>query len=56
MDLKAERANSLTISRNWIMTGCSNGTIRFFKLGTLEHLLTLPKPPAKGHCNVEVGV
>jgi dynein intermediate chain 2 len=41
---------------NILGVGCTNGTIRFFKIDTLEHLLTLPKPPALGQYNVQIGV
>ena len=56
LNLKVHAAYSLTLTENWIITGCADGTIRFFLQKSWEHLLTLPKTAALGRYNVEPGV
>jgi hypothetical protein len=51
VNLQASQAYSISLTQKWIIAGCTNGTIRFFKTTTLQHVLTLPKPPALGQYN-----
>lgn len=36
--------------------GCSDGIVRVFRTDTLEHIVTLPKPPPLGSANIKAGV
>ena len=56
MDLKVTNAYSVVASSEWLICSCGDGFIRFFKLETLEHLFSLPKPPTLGSYNIERGV
>lgn len=56
MDLKVTNAYAVIASSQWLICACGDGFIRFFKLDTLEHLFSLPKPPTLGSYNIERGV
>lgn len=56
MDIKVEKALSCTLTNQHLFCGCSDGVIRVFNSQTLEHKVTLPKPPPLGSANIEAGV
>lgn len=56
MNIKVEKAFSCTITNDHLMCGCSDGVIRVFSTKTLDHIMTLPKPPPLGSANIEAGV
>jgi hypothetical protein len=53
MNIKVERALSCTMTNEHLFCGCSDGVIRVFQPKTLEHIMTLPKPPPLGTANIE---
>lgn len=57
MDIQVKRAFSLSIdpALNYIMCGCSDGTVRIFNLQNLDHVMTITKPPPLGQTNIETG-
>jgi hypothetical protein len=56
MNIKVEKAFCITITDKHLYCGCSDGIIRVFAPKTLEHIITLPKPPPLGTANIETGV
>lgn len=52
MNIKVERAFSCSMTSEYLLCGCSDGYIRVFAPKTLEHVLTLPKPPPLGTANI----
>ena len=56
MNIRVDRAFACTAAATHLLCGCSDGTIRVFSTSTLEHIVTLPKPPPLGSANVEAGV
>ena len=56
MNIKVDKAISCTMTNELLFCGCSDGVIRVFNPKTLEHKLTLPKPPQLGTANIEAGV
>lgn len=48
MNIKVERALSFIITNDYLFCGCSDGVVRLFSTKSLEHILTLPKPPPLG--------
>jgi WD40 repeat protein len=56
MNIKVDKAFSCTIAKDYLLCACTEGTIRCFDPNTLEHIITLPKPPPLGNANVEAGV
>ena len=52
MDLHADAGYTLYCSGNLLVCGCSEGIIRCFDASTLEHFVTLPRPPPLGHANI----
>jgi WD40 repeat protein len=55
MDLKAEKGFVCRLSSKFVLCGCSDGIIRLFDPQSLQHIATLPKPPALGCANVDEG-
>jgi hypothetical protein len=55
MNIKVEKALSCTMTNDNLFCGCSDGIIRVFASDTLEHRVTLPKPPPLGTANIEAG-
>ena len=56
MNIKVEKALSCTMTGDYLFCGCSDGIIRVFAPKSLEHIITLPKPPPLGTANIEAGV
>lgn len=56
MNIKVEKALSMTMNNDHLFCGCSDGVIRVFAPKTLDHIVTLPKPPPLGTANIEAGV
>jgi len=56
MDIKVEKAYSLHMNKDYLLCGCAEGVVRVFQPKTLEHVLTLPKPPPLGTANISTGV
>jgi len=56
MGIKVDKAYSCAMTNDFLMCGCSDGTVRVFEPGTLNHILTLPKPPPLGTANIESGL
>jgi hypothetical protein len=56
MNIKVEKALSCTMTSEYLFCGCSDGVVRLFGTKSLEHILTLPKPPPLGSANIESGV
>ena len=56
MNIKVEKALSCTITSEYLFCGCSEGVIRVFGSKTLDHIMTLPKPPPLGSANIEAGI
>ena len=55
MNIKVTRANGMKITGGMILCACSDGIIRVFDCLTLQHILTLPKPPPLGKANWYIG-
>ena len=55
MDLKMTNTFTLEVSTDYIFSGGADGIIRIFNTSKLEHLRTMPKPPALGSYNKEKG-
>mmetsp|Transcript_28376 Transcript_28376/g.25213 ORF Transcript_28376/g.25213 Transcript_28376/m.25213 type:complete len:157 (-) Transcript_28376:3860-4330(-) len=55
MDLKVNSGFGVLVTENYLVCGCGDGFIRFFKLTSMEHIFVLPKPPSLGSYNVERG-
>lgn len=56
MNIKVDKAISATMTNDYLFCGCSDGVVRVFGTKSLEHILTLPKPPPLGQANIESGV
>mmetsp|Transcript_39353 Transcript_39353/g.45182 ORF Transcript_39353/g.45182 Transcript_39353/m.45182 type:complete len:184 (+) Transcript_39353:468-1019(+) len=56
MNIKIKKAFGLSISGHNLLCNCSDGVVRLFHTDTLEHILTLPKPPTLGSANQTVGM
>ena len=56
MNIKVDKAFSCTMTNDNIFCGCSDGIVRVFGVKSLEHIVTLPKPPPLGSANIETGV
>jgi len=56
MNIKVEKALSCTMTNEYLFCGCSDGIVRVFGTKSLEHIITLPKPPPLGSANIESGV
>jgi mitogen-activated protein kinase binding protein 1 len=52
MDLHAGDGFVLNTQGKYLLCGCSDGIIRCFDSETLEHIVTLPRPPPLGHANI----
>jgi len=55
MNIKVDRAFGCAIGGNYLYCACTDGIVRLFNSKTLEHIITLPKPPPLGQANVESG-
>ena len=55
MNIKVDRALSCAIGGQLLYCACTEGIVRIFSTKSLEHILTLPKPPPLGQANVESG-
>lgn len=53
MHLKTDKGISLCLYDNSLVCGCSDGIIRIFKADTLEHIITLHRPPPLGKANID---
>lgn len=56
MNIKVDKAISCTMTNDYLFCGCSDGIVRVFGTKSLEHILTLPKPPPLGSANIESGI
>ncbi len=56
MNIKVDKAICCSITNDHLFCGCADGIIRVFAPKTLEHVLTLPKPPPLGTANIQSGV
>lgn len=56
MNIKVERAFDCYVSQGRFFCACSDGILRIFKCGNLEHIMTLSKPPPLGDTNIQTGV
>jgi len=52
MDLKATKGFTCKVDSKYLICGCSDGLIRLFDPTSLQHIITLPKPPPLGRANV----
>jgi WD40 repeat protein len=55
MNIKVDRALGCALGGDLLYCGCTEGIVRIFNSKSLEHILTLPKPPPLGQANVESG-
>ena len=55
MNIKVKKVFGLSITGNNLLWNCSDGVVRLFNTDTLEHILTLPRPPPLGTANLTVG-
>ena len=55
MNIKVDRALSCALGGQHLYCACTEGVVRIFNTRTLEHILTLQKPPPLGQANVESG-
>jgi WD40 repeat protein len=55
MDLKATKGFACKVSSKYIACACSDGIVRLFDPQTLQHIVTLPKPPPLGCANIQEG-
>lgn len=56
MNIKVDKALSCTMTSEYLFCGCSDGIIRVFGSKSLDHIMTLPKPPPLGSANIEAGI
>ena len=56
MNIKVDRAFSISISQGRLFCSCGDGLLRIFDAQTLSHRLTLSKPPPLGTTNILAGV
>lgn len=56
MNLKVDRAFGCSVSEGRLFCACSDGIMRIFKTETLEHIITLSRPPPLGETNILTGV
>lgn len=56
MNIKVTRAFSLQASNDRLFCACADGIVRVFATETLQHLLTLSKPPPLGSTNIKSGI
>jgi WD40 repeat protein len=56
MSIKVERAFDCYVSQGRLFCACSDGVMRIFKTGNLEHIMTMSRPPPLGDTNTLVGV
>lgn len=56
MNIKVNRAFSLHASNDRLFCACADGIVRVFATETLQHLLTLSKPPPLGSTNIKSGI
>lgn len=52
MELHVSNGYTLCASNNLLACGCSDGIIRCFDSESLEHIITLPRPPPLGEANI----
>ncbi len=52
INLEANNAYSLSVCGRLLCIGCSNGILRLFDAGSLQFIVTLPKPPPFGRANL----
>jgi WD40 repeat protein len=55
MNIKVDRALSCILGGDHLYCACNDGVVRIFSAKSLEHIMTLPKPPPLGSANVESG-
>jgi hypothetical protein len=55
MNIKVDRALSCVLGGDHLYCACNDGIVRIFSSKSLEHIMTLPKPPPLGSANVESG-
>ena len=55
MNIKVPRAFGCSASEGRLYCSCADGTIRIFSTDTLQHLLSLSKPPPLGSTNLLAG-
>lgn len=55
MNIKTNKAFGLSIAGHHLLCSCSDATVRVFSTEALEHIVTLPKPPALGAANYIIG-
>lgn len=55
MNIKVKKVFGLSIWGNNLLWNWSDGVIRLFNTDTLEHILTLPRPPPLGAANLTLG-
>lgn len=55
MNIKVKRAFGCTLEDEKLLCACSDGTIRIFNAETLQHMMTMSKPPPLGSRNVKAG-
>lgn len=53
VNLKTDKALSLTIYQDNLICGCSEGIIRIFNCNTLQYKSTLHRPPPLGKANID---
>jgi len=52
MELHVNKGYTLCAVNNLLACGCSDGIIRCFDTESLEHIITLPRPPPLGEANI----
>lgn len=56
MHVKVDRAFSVCVSAEGrLVCACSDGIMRLFKSGNLEHIKTMSRPPPLGDVNILIG-
>jgi WD40 repeat protein len=54
--LKTEKGISMCIYDQMLVCGCGDGIIRIFKAESLEHVVTLHRPPPLGRANIDANI
>ena len=56
MNIKVERAFGCQVSDGKLFCACSEGVMRIFQADSLQHIVTMARPPPLGDTNILVGV
>ena len=56
MNIRVDKAFGCQVSEGRLFCACSDGVLRVFKTDTLQHIVTMARPPPLGQTNILVGV